>query len=411
MVGPTVGRPGEKLRLWIYVVRRILLVIPVIIGVMTITFVLVNALPVSQRLVSYYGPSPRLSYDPIIPCSRISPGAVGNCTNPAYTRGVQALGLDKPVPVQWAIYIGNSLTGHWGYVGNGTGVTQSVPITRGQPVITVLGWFLPYTLELAALSLLLILIIAIPIGNLSAVNRNRPVDQAARVLSFSGYAMPAFLLGSVLLMAFVLLIGGSSGLSPFCHGQSSYTDLTGSWPPPQCFPGGVNPTWLQSGAISSPTGFPTIDAAYHGLWFIALDTIIRILIPAFVIAYGTVALLLRFVRNSMLEVLNLDFVRTARAKGLPEKAVVKKHAGRNSLNVTITVLGLTFAGFIGGFPIIEQVFQLNGVGRMIAFAVTLTPYDFGMIFGSTILFTLLVVTANIIVDVLYAFLDPRVRLG
>lgn len=391
--------------------RRILLVVPVVIGVMTITFALVNALPVSQRLVSFYGPTPRLSYDPVISCSKITPGMAGNCSNPAYVKGIHALGLDQPVYVQWAVYIGNSLTGNWGYVGNRTGVTGSIPIAAGQPVVKVLGWFLPYTLELAALSLLLILIIAIPIGNLSAVNRNRPIDQAARVLSFSGYALPAFLLGSVLLMAFVLLLGGSSGLSPFCKGQTSYTDLTGSWPQPQCFPNGVYPSWLTAGQISSPTGFPTVDAALHGYWWFALDTIVRILIPAFVIAYGTVALLLRFVRNSMLEVLNLDFVRTARAKGLPEKTVVRKHAGRNSLNVTITVLGLTFAGFIGGFPIIEQVFQLNGVGRMIAYSVTLTPYDFGVIFGSTILFTLLVVSANIIVDVLYAFLDPRVRLG
>jgi peptide/nickel transport system permease protein len=399
------------LRLWIYVVRRILLVVPVVIGVMTITFALVSALPVQERLVSYLGPTPRLSYNPTVPCSKLSPGANGTCPNPVYVNGINKLGLNKPIPVQWAIYIGNSFTGNWGYVGNKTGVTQAIPIAAGQPVIKVLGWFLPYTLELAALSLLLILIIALPIGNLSAVNRNRPVDQAARVLSFSGYALPAFLLGSVLLMVFVLLLGGSSGLSPFCHGQSSYTDLYGSWPPVQCWPGGIYPSWLVAGQISSPTGFPTVDAAIHGNWWFAADTLIRMILPAFVIAYGTVALLLRFVRNSMLEVLNLDFVRTARAKGLPEKTVVKKHAGRNSLNVTITVLGLTFAGFIGGFPIIESVFNLSGVGRMIAYSVTLTPYDFGMIFGSTILFTLLVVAANIIVDVLYAFLDPRVRLG
>jgi len=399
------------MRLWVYVVRRVLLVIPVVIGVMTITFALVSSLPVSERLISYYGPNPKLPYTPTVPCNKLYPGEPGNCTNPIYTKGVDALGLNKPIPEQWAIYIGNSLTGNWGYVGNKTGVTGQVPIASGQPVVKVLGWFLPYTLELAALSLLLILIIAIPIGNLSAVNRNRPIDQAARVLSFSGFALPAFLLGSVLLMGFVLLIGGSNGHSPFCTGQTSYTDLYGSWPPVQCFPGGVYPSWLNQGQISSPTGFPTIDAAIHGNWWFALDTVIRMLLPAFVIAYGTVALLLRFVRNSMLEVLNLDFVRTARAKGLPEKSVVKKHAGRNSLNVTITVLGLTFAGFIAGFPIIEEVFGLYGVGRMIAFSVTLTPYDFGMIFGSTILFTLLVVAANIIVDVLYAFLDPRVRLG
>jgi len=170
------------------------------------------------------------------------------------------------------------------------------------------------------------------------------------------------------------------------------------------------PLWLQFGTVSTPTGFPTIDAALHGQWILAADTILRMVFPALIIAYGSIALLLRFVRNSMLEVMNLDFVRTARAKGVPEKIVVKRHAGRNSLNVTVTVLGLTFAFFIGGFPIIEEVFGLQGVGRALALSVQ-QPYDLGLIFGSTILFTFIVVFANIIVDVVYAFLDPRVRLG
>ena len=134
------------------------------------------------------------------------------------------------------------------------------------------------------------------------------------------------------------------------------------------------------------------------------------ILPALVIAYGAIAGLLRFVRNSMLEVMNLDYVRTARAKGVPESTVVRRHAGRNSLNVTVTVLGLTFAFFVGGFPIIESVFSLWGVGRLLTYAIEI-PLDYGLVFGSTLLFTYLVVFANIIVDVTYAILDPRVRLG
>src|SRR5208283_3431434 len=156
------------------------------------------------------------------------------------------------------------------------------------------------------------------------------------------------------------------------------------------------------------TGFPTVDALYHGQGWLALDSIIRMTLPALVIAYGSIASLLRYVRNSMLEVMNLDFIRTARAKGVPESQVVRRHAGRNSLNVTITILGLTFAGFIGGFPIIELIFNLKGVGLMLAYSI-LPPYDFGLIFGTTLLFTVIVVIANIIVDVMYAYLDPRVR--
>ncbi|MCI4349818.1 MAG: ABC transporter permease, partial [Thermoplasmata archaeon] len=98
------------------------------------------------------------------------------------------------------------------------------------------------------------------------------------------------------------------------------------------------------------------------------------------------------------------------SKGVPESVVVSKHAGRNSLNVTVTILGLTFAGFIAGFPIIEEVFNLKGVGLLLVYSIQ-QPYDFGLIFGTTLLFTIIVVFANIIVDILYAYLDPRVRLG
>jgi peptide/nickel transport system permease protein len=231
------------------------------------------------------------------------------------------------------------------------------------------------------------------------------------VISFSGYALPGFLLGTFLLMAFVLGLGPTfGGKDPTCSSDSFYQFFYGSWPSQLCFSGGQFPTWLRSGVITSPTGFPTVDAALHGEGWLAVDTIIRMTLPALVVAYGTIAGLLRFVRNSMLEVMNLDFVRTARSKGVPESVVISKHAGRNSLNVTITVLGLTFAFFIGGFPVVETIFNLNGVGRMFVYAL-LAPYDFGLIFGSTLLFTFLVVFANIIVDVLYAYLDPRVRLG
>jgi peptide/nickel transport system permease protein len=398
-------------KLWIYIVRRAILAFPVVIGVMTLTFALVSAVPTSERLVSYYGPSPRLSYNQYISCSRIDPNLNGTCLNPAWVRGTHALGLDRPIYVQWGIYMLNTFEGKWGFVGNGTGVATSVPLAQGKPVATALGWFLPYTLELAALSLFMTLLMAVPLGNIAAVNRNRPVDQVSRIISFSGIAIPEFLLGSILLMAVVLLVGGPSVHSPFCSNGSAYTDFTGSWPPPQCFPGGVYPKWLVQGQISSPTGFPTVDAALHGQGWLATDTVIRMIIPAFVIAFGTAADLLRFVRNGMLEVLNLEFVRSARARGLPERVVIKKHAGRNSLNVTVTVLGLLFVGFLGGFPIIEYLFDLNGVGIMLAYAVTQTPYDFGVIFGSTVLFTIIIVVANLAVDLTYAYLDPRVRLG
>ena len=413
------------MRMWVYVVRRAALVVPVVIGVMTILFVLISALPVNERIASYYHSNGKTSpSSPYIPCVS-DPAKL--CPNPAYHAAIVALGLNQPIPVQWAIYMANALTFQWGYVSDGSALgtgeaSAGLPELHGQAVFTVLSNFLPYTIELAALSLVIILIISIPLGNLSAVNRNRPIDQASRVMSFSGYAIPSFLLGSFALAVAAIALGGAGNPSPICgHQGTIFLDFWGSWPTAPCSSlygttnlGPTNlPAWLIQGYISTPTGYPTLDAAIHGQYWLALDTLFRLILPALVIAYGTIAVLLRFVRNSMLEVMNLDYIRTARAKGLPESTVIKKHAGRNSLNVTITVLGLTFAGFIAGFPVIETVFNLWGVGRLFAYAVIGTPkdWDFGVIFGSTLLFTYLVVAANIIVDVLYAYLDPRVRLG
>ena len=383
------------MQLWVYAVRRLLVLFPLLLGVMTITFILVSGVPTTQRCLSYIGPPPRHGGAPAI-------GEwLAHCE--------KDLGLNQPIVTQWAIYMGNTLSFHWGYVGNYSVAATTVPVIAGEPVTTALGWLLPYTLELAALALALILLVALPLGQAAARYRNRPLDQAARVMSFSGFAVPAYLLGALTLIGVVFLLdkyhaGGCSG---------AFLQVYGSWPAPLCMagssPANINyPGWLIYGTVSTPTGFPTVDAALHGQWGLALDTILRMLLPALIIAYGTVAVIIRFVRNSMLEVMNLDFVQVARANGVSESVVIKRHVGRNSLNVTVTVLGLTFAGFVGGFPIIEEVFGLQGVGRALALSVQ-QPYDFGLIFGSTILFTFLVVAANLVADLLYAVLDPRVR--
>ncbi len=392
------------MKMWIYILRRLLLIIPVIIGVMTITFVITSALPVEDKLISHYGQG-KYGQTPIVPCNKIDgPNATGNCPNPVYHREVVALGLNQPEYVQWGIYIENSLTLQWGTT-DGQSAASGLLLGHSElPIAQVLSFYLPYTLELATLALLLILVLAIPIGNYSAVYRNRPIDQGARVMSFSGFALPGFILATLVLLGAASLfswlpLGCQNTYIPFDH-------FFGSWPPASC---GV-PSWIGLYGQTSPTGFPTIDALIHGQYGLALDTVIRLILPALVIAYGSVAGILRYVRNSMLEVMNLDFVRTARSKGVPESVVVSRHAGRNSLNVTITILGLTFAGFVGGFAIIEKVFGLYGVGYLLAVSL-LQPIDYGLVFGATLLFTIIVVVANIIVDILYAYLDPRVRLG
>jgi ABC-type dipeptide/oligopeptide/nickel transport system permease component len=408
------------MQMWIFVVRRLILLVVVVIGVMTITFGLVSAVPINERLTSYLGPPPKGlpgGYDPyLIPGEGACPAnATQDCPNPYYHYALAKLGLNQPVYVQWGIWMFDSFTFQWGYVDNHSGAASVFPAAAGQPVLTVLGWFLPYSLELGVVALV-VLFASIPIGMAAAARRNRPFDQGARVLSFSGLAFPDFLLGSLLLLGVVVWFGSANHWQSYgCPGFATYFDVYGSWPPPGCFAHSVGsnfgyPAWLVGGYISTPTGFPTVDAALHGQYELALDTLFRMLLPAIVVAYDSVGFLLRFVRNSMLEVMGLDYVRTARAKGVPEQTVLRRHAGRNSLNVTLTVLGLTVAAFLGGFPVIELIFGLHGVGYILAVSVTY-PIDFGLTFGSTLLFTFIIVIANLIVDVLYAYLDPRVRLG
>ncbi len=420
------------MKLRVFVLRRLLLLLPVVLGVMTIVFLLFSALPVEDQILTQVSPSGIgkshcAAVAPTCACTALGIGSNASavCSNPAYWRVYRQLGLNLPAPERWGLFMYRSLTLQWGNVGNGSALSISYPYSqyRDQPVAVLLEQELPYTLELAVLSLTITLAVTLPLGRSVAVHRNGPLDQSARVLSFSGFALPAYLFASVLLMGTVILLqgwahGAGTIATPWCptRAEPIYNELTGSWPLSGCYVSGPldpatnMPAWLLNGLHSTPTGFPTIDAALHRQYWLALDTVVRMLLPALVVAYGSIATLLRFVRNSMLEVLNLDYVRTARAKGLPESLVVKRHAGRNSMNTTVTVLGLTFAFIVGGFPLVEVVFQLNGVGRALALSIQ-PPFDFGTIFGTTLLFTFLVVVVNLIVDLLYAYLDPRVRLG
>ena len=396
------------MKMSVYIIRRALLLIPVIIGVMTITFLIIQAIPIQERVSSYYLCSGHGGVSPCTPTVPCSTGSTQLCPNPAYTTAIHQLGYDQPVFIQWATYIYHSLTLNWGYTGSQSEASHYFAFAGQTPVSTVLSYFLPYTLELAAVSLFLILLLAIPLGNYSAVYRNRPIDQVSRVLSFSGFALPGFLLAVLALTAVTVLSGG---FGQVCNGTSTpYAEWHGSWPEVGCLQGGQYPSWIGPYLQTAPTGFPTVDAVLHQNWYLAWESFKRLLVPALVITFGGIAAILRFVRNSMLEVMNLDFVRTARAKGVAERQVISRHAGRNSLNVTVTVLGLTFAGFIAGFPIIEDIFGLRGIGLVLVYSIQ-PQFDYGLIFGTTLLFTIIVVIANILVDILYAYLDPRVRLG
>ncbi len=403
------------MQLWVYVLRRVLLLIPVVIGVSTVTFVLVSALPITDRLVADFGsPNPRNPwiYSPTAPCP--PPNAAQQCYNPTYYRFLNMSGLNAPIPEQWVRYMGQIFTFHWGTVSNDSTVATLFPETGGVPVTTVLGWFLPYTLELVALAMVILLAIALPLGRLAAARRNQVADHATRALSFTGFAVPTYLLGSILITLTVIGIGSATGyfgISPWCpSGETTWNEILGSWPSSLCFAHDQYPSWIAGGVISHPTGFPTLDAFLNGAPWLGLDSFFRLLLPALVIAFAHLGLILRYVRNSTLEVMNLDYVRTARASGVRERTVVRRHVGKNSLTMTVTVLAVSFATFFGWLPVAETLFQLNGVGLMIALSAE-APIDFAVLTGATLLLIFMVVIANVVADILVAYLDPRVRLG
>jgi ABC-type dipeptide/oligopeptide/nickel transport system permease component len=196
-------------------------------------------------------------------------------------------------------------------------------------------------------------------------------------------------------------------------GETTWNEVIGSWPNSLCYPGNQYPSWLTMGLISHPTGFPTVDAFLNGNPWLGTDTLLRLVLPAVVIAFAHIGLILRYVRNSTLEVMNLDYVRTARSVGFSEKVVANRYTGRNSMAITVTVLAVSFATFFGWLPIAELLFQLNGVGLIIALAAQTGGggYDFAVITGATLTLTFMVVIANVIADIIVAYLDPRVRLG
>jgi peptide/nickel transport system permease protein len=403
------------MRLWLYVVRRTVLAVPVLIGVMTILFVLQSTLPVPTRLQAQFGsasPKDPWIYQPTRPCP--PPNAEQSCPNPTYAIYTARLGLNEPVPVQWATYLGQLFLLQWGYVGNGTTAASSIPDIQGGSVVSVLADVGPYSLELGILAGAMLMGLGIPLGRRAAAARNQASDLSIRGMTLALRAIPPYLMGSLLIMIGYLWLGSLThwnAASPWCPtGQVTYLEFSGSWPAASCFPGGLYPTWVAHGLGTHPTGFPTVDALLAGYPWLAFDTVLRMLLPALVIALASMALLIRFVRANMLEVLNLDYVRAARANGLPESTVLRHTAGRNAQTLTLTILGLTFATFLGWFPVVELVFGLNGIGSTLAYS-AITPYDFGLLFGITFLLSVLVVAASLIVDLLYAYYDPRVRLG
>ncbi len=278
-------------------------------------------------------------------------------------------GLDKPFPIRYLIYLKHLLHGD---LGQSTLTHNAVTHDLGQAI--------PATLELAIYSIIFASIVGVTFGVIAGLRRNRPTDHALRVTSLAGISMPTFWIALIALYVGFYRLGwfpGGGRLDP-----------------------GTNPP-------SRITGVYTIDAVLHGQWGLAGTAFHHLLLPALVLAAFNVSLLTRFTRSAVLEVVGNDYVRAARAKGMPERIVVVRYILRAALPSVITVLGLVFANVLTGAVLIEQIFSWPGIGQYAYQAAV--NLDVPAIAGVSLFVAAVYVTVNFIVDILYGVVDPRIR--
>ena len=309
-----------------YIYRRLLLLIPMLLGVSAFTFLLLQVVP-GDPVTAAYG----------LDIENMDPGQV--------ERIREQLGLNDPLPVQYFRYLGRLLQGDLG---------RSISTRRS--IATDLVQRYPATMILALASLLIVVMIALPLGVLSARYRNSWIDHFAMFISLSGVSMPNFWVGIMLILLFALYIPlfPSYGMRPGVEGM------------------------LKS-----------------------------LVLPALTLGTSLAGLVTRLTRSSMLEVISQDYMRTARAKGLSERDVLIKHGLKNACIPVITVLGLQFAGLLSGAVIVERVFAWPGIGRFAVDAIS--RRDYPVIMGTVLIFATTFVIINLLLDILYVYVDPRIR--
>lgn len=325
--------------------------IPLVIGIVLLTFVLLRLMP----------------GDPV----DIAMGSAGNVSKEQIETLRQALDLDKPLHIQLWLFVKRLGQGDLG-----------ISLRDRRPVADLLKEALPATVELAVSAVLISLIVAVPVGVISALRRQSLFDRIAMTSAFLGISMPAFWLGLVLIMLFSVGLGWLPTSGRFAAGEV-----------------GSVPAW---------TGFLVMDTLFSGSWAALGVALKHLMLPALTLGAELTAILSRVIRSSMTEVLRMDYVRTARAKGVPEWRVVCFHALRNALIPAVTVLGLQFGVIMGGNMIVETIFSWPGLGRLVVGAIF--ARDYAVVQGAVMLYAVTFLMANLTVDLIYTWLSPKVEL-
>lgn len=333
----------------VYFIRRLLLVIPLILGITVVSFIIANAVPADP--INANLPQNALNDPELVEAFR------------------QRWGLDKSPVEQYFVYLGNLLQGDLG-----------VSIKTKNPIVEDIKQFLPATIELATYSIVVGLLMGISLGVISALRRNSLIDYAVRVFALVGVSFPVFLLALIALTVFHAKLGWTAG------------------------PGRLG--FLVT-APDRVTGWFTIDSLLAGEWETFLDAVSHLILPSIVLGSFVAGIIARITRSSLLEQLGADYVRTARSKGLHEWVVIRRHALRNALIPVVTIIGLLYGNLLAGAVLTESIFAWPGLGRYVYRAST--SQDFPAIMGVSMLIALIYVAVNLLVDILYYFLDPRIR--
>ncbi|UCC49683.1 MAG: ABC transporter permease [Gemmatimonadota bacterium] len=325
-----------------YIVRRLIQAIPLLLGIVTLVFVIVHAAP-GDPTAMYVHPS-------------VSPEVIEQMR--------ENWGLDRPIHIQYLRWLRSFLTGDLG-----------VSLTQNRPIVSILAERIPNTLILSGTSLVLIFAIGIAIGIVQAVRQHSTLDHTLTLSALFIYSMPSFWLGLMLILVF-----------------AHKAHLLDWWPAALTFPA---------------SGMTSVDYDLMSGWGKLGDRLHHLVLPSIALGVASAASVARYMRSSMLEVIRQDYIRTARAKGLPERTVILKHALKNALLPIITLLGLYLPFLFSGAVLVEYVFAWPGMGRTIVDAIS--QRDYPLVMATSFIFAVMVVIANLIADILYAVVDPRIR--
>jgi peptide/nickel transport system permease protein len=351
-----------------YIIRRLLLVPVLLFGVTVLIFAMLQFLSPVERSALYVRDIPK--------------------NDNAINAIIRQYGLDKPIYVQywrWLVGQHNPVTGgrQGGIIFGDFGYSR----TASQPVVDLIKTRFPNTLDLTIWAVAPVILVGIWLGVQAAVHQNGFIDQAARIFSIIGTSFPTFVFGLLMLMLF-------------------YVGL--HW-----FPPGRLSDWANQVVYASSfhhyTTLLTFDALLNGRLDIFWDAMRHMLMPILTLSYISWATFVRVTRSSMLESLRMEYVTTARAKGLPEQYVINRHARPNAMLPVVTLAGFQVIGLLGGVVITETVFNYPGIGQAAANAAQ--QLDVITVLGFALFNGLILIVANLAVDVLYAFIDPRVRLA